>query len=115
MTEVAAATVGPSFGEAGARRGPRLPGQSALRPGSTWRPRAYRQRRRRDPGGAAGVVGRAESPGAQQAARGRVWSGSPSPSGERLRAAGYLIERGLFPALSLLGYETPGKVDGCHG
>ena len=26
-----------------------------------------------------------------------------------------LLNRGLFPALSLLGYETPGKVDGCHG
>lgn len=26
-----------------------------------------------------------------------------------------LLNRGLFPALSLLGYETPEKVDGCHG
>jgi hypothetical protein len=26
-----------------------------------------------------------------------------------------LLNRGLFPALSLLGYETPEKVEGCHG
>lgn len=34
------------------------------------------------------------------------WEEAPCPG---------LLNRGLFPALSLLGYETPEKVDGCHG
>lgn len=34
------------------------------------------------------------------------WEETPRPG---------LLNRGLFPALSLLGYETPEKVDGCHG
>lgn len=56
-------------------------------------PGRRRRRRRRIPARAAGATEPAETArGPQLPARGRVWGGSPSPSGKRLRAAGYLIE-----------------------
>lgn len=63
-------------------------------------------------GGRGGTGG--DGPGPQLQARGRVWVGSPRSNGKRLRAAGSLIE-GCSQLSSLLGYETPEKVDGCHG
>lgn len=48
-----------------------------------------------------------------QLPRGRVCSAAFADWEETPRRG--LLNRGLFPALSLLGYETPEKVEGCHG
>lgn len=73
-----------------------------------------RRRRLRIPVRAAGAAGQAET--ARTAAAGErtrlgrlafvEWEEAPRRG---------LLNRGLFPTLSLLGYETPEKVDGCHG
>lgn len=70
-----------------------------------------KEEKRRIPGRAAGAAKRAETAAASARTRlGRLalveWEEAPRPG---------LLNRGLFPALSLLGYETPEKVDGCHG
>lgn len=60
--------------------------------GSVWA--TGKEEEKEDDPGKSGRIGRTggDGRGPQLPARGRVWSGSPSSSGKRLRAAGYLIE-----------------------
>lgn len=117
----AAAAAGLCGAPEGCARGdPTTPGPAAERSGSTWRRPGAGERRgtwkeeegeetEEDPGKSGWRPPGSAAAGARTRL-GRLafteWEEAPRRG---------LLNRGLFPALSLLGYETPGKVDGCHG
>ena len=102
VTELAAAIVasrrgrGRPLGVARARPGNRrcAPGAPGGCPqAGSGRATGPEEEEKEDPGRRGGRRGTGgDGPGPQLPARGRVWGGSPSSSGKRLRAAGYLIE-----------------------
>lgn len=110
--------------DAGPLSEPRTPGKLALRSRSTWQLRGGGQRQGHQEGGGGERGGSREERQERQNRQRRPGTAAASARTRLGRLAFVeweeaprrgLLNRGLFPALSLLGYETPEKVDGCHG